>query len=192
MTTIGLRRPTSARQTGPVPNAVDRWVPGQRLEVRASRKRWLGVAAICLVFSAIGIGMIADDRPIGWVLLIVFGLGLPVCAWQLVRPSTLVVDATGVTLHHMTRVHRWEFADVGAFTIWRNPARRSRQRLVTFEHGPTADGAVSRMSRALGAGDATLPDTYGMSVEALADVLNRARAAALGATGPGAWAPPVP
>lgn len=94
-------------------DAVDRWVPGQVLELRASQRKWALIGGGCLGFTAIGVAMIASGEGRGWLPAVFFGR-LVVAGWQLLWPSTLRIDATGLTMHHMTRTRRWEFAAGGA------------------------------------------------------------------------------
>jgi hypothetical protein len=141
----------------------------------ASRRRWLGLLAIGVVFTAGGALMVSDGRAAGWFAAIFFALCVVVSAAMVVRPSRLVIDGSGMTSYHLWRRDRFEFRECGPFSVWRNPIARS-QTLVVFDwEGAGRHRRLARLSKGLSGATSALPETYGMPAEQLALLLNRSR-----------------
>jgi hypothetical protein len=152
-----------------------------RVVLRASAARWVWILIGSMVFFAFGGGMALSERTgaaakgIGWCLVVVFGFCAVVALRQLVSPGSLTISRTTIDMIRHGRLTTFELADCGRFTTWRNPSRGTTT--VVFDHLPDPDTEVTRTNRTVMGGSRSLPDSYGLSAQALADLLNEARAA---------------
>ena len=135
-----------------------------------SRKKAVGLFVIASVFVAIGVVMVADGVVFGWVAIVFFGLGVPLSIWQLVAPGSLTIDETTLEVRHYWWVRRYRLAECDEFRRWDAGAE-----LVVFDyHGEPRPGSGRWGKQHLGFTD-SLPDTYGLGADALAELLNAAR-----------------
>lgn len=151
--------------------------------LKASWRKWLGVGAIGLVFSVVSVAMIRDERWAGWLVLL-FGVACGLIGvWQLVSPSRLVIRSSTVEAVGPGRNHQiYDLRRCGEFRVWRIP--RGWNRFVVFDYeGNEPHSMLERTNRRLTDATASLPDTYGMSAQSLADLLNRHRLHAIATAG---------
>lgn len=137
----------------------------------SSRKKWFRLLLLAAITTAGGIGMVASKAPWGWLVLIFFGLGLVISATALLPGAGgLVLDADGFQVTSLFRRHRSRWRDVSGF----EPISLSyaRQRMVGFD-GATGGRMITAINTALSGHNAALPDTYGLSVEELAELMRR-------------------
>ena len=134
------------------------------------------VSAGSAVFAAIGVVMVANRDARGWLAIVFFGLCAVVGLAILVRPSQLKIDDEGMTSVHLWRSDRFEFSECSEFRSWKNPVAR-RQSLVVFDWNGVRNKRLARLSKGLSGCNSALPDTYGMTAESLALILNQRRAA---------------
>jgi hypothetical protein len=142
--------------------------------LRPNRLKTFGWLTLCAGFTAGGVWMILSGESIGWLPALFFGLGvvvfgvilLPNCAY-------LRVSQDGFTVCSLFRAHSYRWSDVGPFTV----DRIGPNRMVVFNFSdqyralPLARKAASAITGYEGA----LPDSYGMSLEELACLLNEYR-----------------
>ena len=152
-----------------------------RVVLRASAARWVWILIGSMVFLAFGGGMAFSDRTgaaakgIGWFLVAVFGFCAVVALRQLVSPGSLTISRTSIDMIRHGRLTTFELAGCSRFTTWRNPTRGVTT--VVFDYRPDPDTETNRTNREIMGGSRSLPDSYGLSAQALADLLNDARAA---------------
>jgi len=160
--------------------------------IRASRWKATLVAVVCTGFVLLGVMMLLGRPNEPWQALFVvavFGLGLIIAAASFIWPARLEVSKAGIDLRVLFRRRRWSWAEIGNFRT----IAIDRTRMVAFDLRPEAGRAsvMGRLSRSMAVVDGGLPTGWPMPAEALADLLNEARARWLssGATFP-AKAPP--
>lgn len=130
--------------------------------------RKLGLVAVCGGFTVIGVAMIRDGHPSGWWVAGGFGVGLGIAVVQcLPFASSMRLDAEGMTIRALYRSRTYRWSEIEGFgTAWVGPSRRVVYNLVL------EPGARPTASRRLMGMDAMLPESYGLSPEALSDLLN--------------------
>jgi hypothetical protein len=132
------------------------------------------VLAISLVFIVIGVAEVSEEKLIGWLPIIFFGMCFVVSVSTLLFPAQLLVADQAMTFDHWWRHSTWEFDRCGEFRVWRNPA--ARQSLVVFEYeGSRMHPRWVRVNGALGAASAGLPENFGLTAPDLAQLLNERR-----------------
>ena len=155
----------------------------QHIALRPGITRWVLVLLASAVFVATGIAMIAVGGPVrrapfgdahfwGWIVVAFFGFGLLASVAELVSPNfRLLLSPQGFTFGTFLGRRSVEWSAVSSFhsTV---VATRSwpfgPMKLVRYNFTP-AHGDRTRRTGGL------LPDTYGMSPEALAEELSRWR-----------------
>jgi hypothetical protein len=145
--------------------------------LRPNRWKVLVLLAVSLVFTAIGVGMAADGRWMGWVAVGFFGLGVVVFTVQLLPGSaSLRLGPDGFVICSLFRPSTCRWSDVARFGV----GTVGPKRMVVFDFAPNARGSVAlrRLATALSGWEGALPDCYGMSAEELAALLNAYKEAA--------------
>ena len=146
--------------------------------LRASSGKWVWVLIGSLVFLTFGAGLAlgaqtgAIAKGLGVVLIVMFGGCALVALRQLTTPGALVITRLGFQVIGRGRVRLFAFADCGRLSVWRNPSRGST--MVVFDHVDDVDD-LARMNRQLMGASRSLPDSYGLSTKALADLLEDVR-----------------
>lgn len=130
--------------------------------------RRLGLLAVCGAFTVIGIAMIRDGHPAGPWGVGVFGTGLGIALLQcLPAASSLRLDAEGMTIRTLYRSRTRRWSEIEVFGIgWIGPSRRVMYNLVQ------EPGARPTASRRMVGMDEVLPESYGLSPDALCDLLH--------------------
>jgi hypothetical protein len=80
------------------------------LVIRSSRGTSLLLLLIAVVLVVIGAGMQRDptqNPAIGYLEIIVFGAGIPIVGWRLIRPDLLTVTPDGITWRGVLRTVHW-------------------------------------------------------------------------------------
>jgi hypothetical protein len=149
--------------------------PRKILVLRPSKRKALLLLAISLGFTVVGILMIREgDGFDGWLVAVVFGLGLGVSLANL-WPGASYLKLTPRGMDCCTLFRRWQFIPwemVSEFGV----ARASYwKKMVVFNRSGSSHPRLTAVSRAfLGTTDA-FPETYGLKAEELADLLNEWR-----------------
>jgi hypothetical protein len=141
--------------------------------------------AISVAFVAGGVVMIRSGEKAGWFVAGFFGLGGIVALVQfLPNASYLLLTSGGFLVCSAFRKSMYGWGDVARFraiAVYRN-------QMVGFDFAPgyTGQRAARWVAGAMAGAEAALPDTYGMSPQALADLMNdwRERHAGSSAVGP--------
>jgi hypothetical protein len=140
------------------------------LELRTSPWRNVGLLAVSLIFVATGVLMVRDGEGIGWFVLGFFGLCALVFALQLLPgTSRLRLDQNGFTVTSLFRSSTVRWSEVARFFV----AQVGGRAMVCWDYAGAVPHSTAsrRLSRALAGVEAGLPDTYGLSAEALASLL---------------------
>lgn len=146
--------------------------------LRASSGKWVWVLIGSLVFLTFGAGLALGARTgaiakgLGIVLIVMFGWCAVIALRQLMTPGALVITRLGFQVIGRGRVRSFAFADCGRFSVWRNPSRGST--MVVFDHVDDIDD-LARMNRQLMGASRSLPESYGLPSQALADLLDDVR-----------------
>jgi len=141
------------------------------LKVYPNRAKWMVAVLACGIMTTAGVWIIGDGQWLGLIPTAFFGLGLVVSLVLLLPNSSfLELDDDGFLFRNLFRDSRFSWADIGGFEA----RRLSMRKFVTFNfaHGYTASRHARALARTVSGAEAALPDTYGMSAEDLADLMN--------------------
>jgi hypothetical protein len=139
--------------------------------LRPSPIKTLGQLAVCAIFATGGLWIVACGAPLGWLVVIFFGLGVLVSAVRLLPNSAyLRIDSQGFSLCSLFRIYSFRWDDVQEFAV----AWNGQFRLVAFNFAPgyQGRGIGNKISAGISGFDAALPNSYGMSLTDLAALLN--------------------
>ena len=146
-----------------------------------SLKRWGLMFAGCALFAITGQAMIRDGQLTGWFVLIFFGLGMLVAAIAMLPgAAALTLDPTGFEITNFYRRSRTRWQDASDFTAARIPP--ARLRFVLFNVAGRS-GTLSRINTAFAGHNGSLPDTYDLSPDDLAQLMAQWRERAAGTVG---------
>ena len=141
------------------------------LTLRPNRRRYLLNMALAAGFVAAGDLMIRKGDPRGWAGILFFGFGVIVYVLLLLPGSAyLRLDPTGFTVCSLFRAHSTGWFEVDSFEV----ARMRGRKLVVFNFSNLHRGQefVRKVAVAIGWHQGALPDTYGLSAEELAAIMN--------------------
>jgi hypothetical protein len=145
-----------------------------------SRKKWLLVFSICVLFAVGGVWMVKSGKESGWFVLIFFGLGAPVAvAAMLPGAGGLTLDREGFAVTNLFRSYRARWQDATGFTA----AHMAHQKMVVYDDVKQSGGSLATMNVAIVGHNAGLPDTYGFSADDLAHLMAQWRDRAVARTG---------
>ncbi len=142
--------------------------------LRPSRTRTALMLLGSVAFVAIGVLMVRDHEPLGYLVGGSFALGVPIFALQFhPRAAYLQLTGQGFTFCSLFRAHTVEWKTVAEFGVIGIGAHR----MVgwNFVPGHPRTGHARAISRALSSYEAALPDTYGLRPVELADLMNTLR-----------------
>jgi hypothetical protein len=146
-----------------------------------SRRKWLLVLGGGLAFVAIGLWVMHDVPPWGWFGTGFFAVVALVAALMLLPGAGgLRLDSDGFEMTSLFRRHRSRWTEVSEFEVVRLPP--SLQKMVVFDDVRTKDSALAKVNRSLAGRTGGLPDSYSLSHEDLAAIMNDWRARATGRT----------
>lgn len=146
--------------------------------LRSSPVRTVVLLAVSILVLVIGVAVVATGEQGGWLAVIGGAVLTGFLVLLLVRPNRLELDDQGFsTVSSLGRATRVEWRECGAFRVQRpdidGSFRAPLQVVYDTEESNRHNLAV--VSQFVAGGSAALPDTYGMSAEDLADLLNRYR-----------------
>lgn len=129
---------------------------------------WFGVAAMG---AASGVVMVTGGAWAGWFLVVVFAPSAVVLGMSL-RPQSneLVIDSSGYTIKSTFRSHTVSWSDVERVGV----VDGAKHPKVAIRFGPrvvAADPEAAAIATALGGYHRTLPLTYALEAEELAEVM---------------------
>ena len=136
-----------------------------------NRVKWIVVGLACAIMTAGGIFVVTDGHWLGLLPATFFGLGL-IVSLILLWPSSsyLELDSTGFVIRNLFRDSRIPWVDVDYFEARRVGLRK----MVTLNFAPNYKALPNAraVTRAISGVDGALPDTYGMSADDLARMMN--------------------
>jgi hypothetical protein len=150
------------------------------LVLRPSKRKQITALFGCLAFVGVGVWEVSsrDAGAFGWLCTLFFGLGAAVFTVQIMPgASYLRVRDDGFmycSLFRKSPVIPWR--DVSIFRVASVPP--SGIRLVVFDWHTASHPAVRRVNQHLTGATDGLPDSYGLSPQELADLLNTCRSRA--------------
>jgi hypothetical protein len=147
--------------------------------LRASLKRWGLMFAGCALFAVGGAWMIGSGQVMGWLGLVFFGIGTLIAALAMSPgASALTLDGTGFEITSLYRRSRTRWQDATDFTAARIPP--ARLRFVVYNNAQTGR-RLAKINTFIAGRNASLPDTYRLSPDDLAQLMTqwRERAAAI-------------
>jgi len=124
------------------------------------------------IFVWVGIWLRAHQPFVAYPSIIFFGLcGLVGLVGLLPNSSYLTLTDRGFEFASLYRKHFVSWSDVDSFI----PIKIQHNRMVGWNYSPgfSKSQRLRRVNTALAGTEAALPDTYGMSAEELADLMNR-------------------
>jgi hypothetical protein len=152
-----------------------------RIVLRASATRWMWslIGSMVIITFGAGMGLGARTgvvgRGLGWFLVALFGFCAVVALRGVLDPGSLVISRSEIDMVRRGRLTTFALADCGRFKTWLNPNRGSA--MVVFDYAPDGDSELHRANRRLMGGSRALSDSYGLSADALAKMLNDVRRA---------------
>jgi len=152
--------------------------PGSRRVLHASKAKWRAVLLVALAFVAIGLIMIATKSDfLSWFITLAFAVVAGVAFLQMNGNGLrLILDADTFTFTNIGRADTTERWDRCAdFTVY----RVSDSEQVVYDTTRYADTHIGEMNRSLTGRSAALPDTFDLSAEDLANLMNAYQAAAV-------------
>jgi hypothetical protein len=151
----------------------------QPMVLRPSRLKVTALIVLSVVFVVVGIMMVRSGGATavkGWFGLIFFGLmGIVFVGMLLPGSCYLRLDPNGFTMCTLYRKSFTPWSKVrnfGVTRVWRRVVG------VNLEPDASIGTGIRRVNRVIAGYDNALPDTYGMKVEALAELMNQALAQA--------------
>lgn len=135
-------------------------------------------------FAAIGAVMVASGETVdGGMALAFFGVCTALSAFMLYsRNQTLTLRSDGFEVRHMGRNWSYAWQDVSEFKTWhRKQSGITYMKAVTFSPLNEKGSLLKTVNKKLAGNEGSLPDTYGMDGEELAELMNAYRRQAIGA-----------
>jgi hypothetical protein len=139
--------------------------------LRPSRQKLGGYALVSLLFVVVGFLARGDGGWLAWSSIAFFGLCFVVLVVNLAPGSAhLRLDSHGFEVRSLFRSHSYRWEDVKEFGVGHVGLRR----MVMFNFAAEfrQQGRGRGVAAFLTGWEGALPDTYGVSAEALAEMLN--------------------
>ena len=136
---------------------------------------------IAAVFVAIGAFMLRDPKEsatISWLIMIFFGAGIPLFAWQLIRPSVLTLVPDGVSWRSPFRTVHYRWDDLQNFRPYK-PAAKSISKHLGFDFTDSYHakrGGPYGLAMVMTGVEGSLGGGWELGAAELAELLNQARA----------------
>jgi hypothetical protein len=146
--------------------------PSQTITLYPGKATWTLMLLFFIAAVAVGVLMIRDGEPIGWLMVLFFGLGIPVSLLQFTeRGNYLQLDPDSFTIGSTWRKTTIAWRDVEEIRTVK--IRRTRN-VGYLLHGEPAS-RLARANRAMAGIDGMLPDNFGVDVDELAKIFEQRR-----------------
>jgi len=156
----------------------------QTLKLTPSRRKWIITGALFILLAAGFALMYAttprrdppDDSLLIVGCLVVFFLAGAILSFLMLSPDRnhLLLTAKGFTVRSMLKSQTFRWEEVEEFqTMSVKAATMVVYSLSTQGKLRFTESMWRKLNKALSGGEESLPDTYGMSAEALADLMNQ-------------------
>ena len=147
-----------------------------------SRLKWVGVLLGSLAFVALGVFLLRDATTSEiWDVctIVLFGLGVVIAFVNLMPgASYLRLDRNGFEMRSLYRTHATAWADVAGFGIMSIPTARKKMVGWNYVAGRGKPSRLRKFNLERFGFEAALPDTYGMDIADLVELLESIRAQA--------------
>src|SRR5262245_7378517 len=114
--------------------------------------KFAALLVACLALAAVGLWIVREGEPAGWIGAAFFGLCALLAAATMVTGAGLSLDLEGFTVRSALRRKRYRWAQVSAFSTVSN----GRRSFIVFDDLSHA-GWLSRTTRALMGGNSSIP-----------------------------------
>lgn len=152
----------------------------ETMTLRPSRMRWLALLVVAVVLSSAAVWAMEDFFPaMRWVVGVFFGLAAVIALLNVIGiASRLDLGRDSFTCVTLFRSFTRMWKDCSAF----DPVRVGLNKFVGFssEEDDAAKPKLASANKHMIGHSGMLPDTYGLSAEELAALMNRFRARAKG------------
>jgi hypothetical protein len=130
------------------------------------------------MLMAVGVWLILAGEWFGWLAAIFFGLcAIVLAATLLPNSSYLQIGPEGFAIRSLYRTQSFRWSDVGPFVVRR--FKNGQMVMFDFSEEYSQQRRLRELSKALAGHDGGLVDSYGLSHDDLAALLNRYREAAI-------------
>jgi hypothetical protein len=102
---------------------------------------------ISAAFVTTGVLILKDPKEsptIAWLVMIFFGLGIPIFGWRFIRPDVLTLTPDGISWRTMFRSARWTWDDVQNFRAYKPTSKTISKHLGLISRRPTTPSAADR------------------------------------------------
>lgn len=135
---------------------------------------------ISMAFVAAGVVILQGptQKPmLGYLGIAFFGLGIPIFAWRLIRPDTLIMAPNGITWRNGFRTSHWQWSDLQSFRAYL-PAPRTTSKHLGFDFTDSyyaQNRQLRNKVKAMTGVEGSFGGDWELSATDLADLLNKAR-----------------
>ena len=149
--------------------------------IRSSRLYSALMLLIAAGFVAIGAFMLRDPKEsatISYLIMIFFGAGIPLFAWQLIRPGVLTLAPEGASWRSPFRTVHYQWNDLQNFRPYK-PAGKSISKHLGFDFTDSyraGHGGSYGLAKTLTGVEGSFGGGWELSAADLAQLLNQARA----------------
>ena len=140
--------------------------------------KFAALLVICLALAVVGLWMVSEREPAGWVAAVFFGFCALMAAVAMAMGAGLSLDPEGFTMRSALRRKRYLWAQVSPFST----VRAGRRSYIVFDDLSRRAGWLSQANRALVGGACAIPAAIiSGSLEDACALLNAFRKRAAGA-----------
>lgn len=148
--------------------------PTDVLRLKSRSRSLLALFFVCACFVVMGGYAVSEGKTLGWLAVAFFGFGCFIALVSLL-PGSSYLELRPDGMQMCTLYRKWlvRWRDVETFF----PVLSNGQKTVGWLYNEQyrVQAIINKISMRLTGADAGLPDTYGMTAEALADLLNEWR-----------------
>lgn len=124
-----------------------------RLDLPTPMMKFAALLVICLVLAAVGLWIVSEGEPAGWIAAAFFGVCALLAAVTMVTGAGLSLDPEGFTMRSALRRKRYLWAQVSAFST----VRAAQRSYIVFDDLSGRAGWLSRTAGALMGGNSSIP-----------------------------------
>ena len=140
------------------------------LALTPSRGKWFVVMLVGLAFTATGLFLMPRNEMMTWFCVIFFGFVAAVAIIMLIPGAGgLTLNRDGFEVTSLFRSHFVTWADATDFLAGRIPP--AAKKMVLYNHAGAKNSTLGKLNAGLVGRNGAIPDTYGMSADALASLL---------------------
>jgi hypothetical protein len=148
-----------------------------RVDLPMPIMKFAALLVICLALAVVGLWMVSEREPAGWVAAVFFGFCALMVAVAMATGAGLSLDPEGFIMRSALRRKRYLWAQVSAFST----VRAGRRDYIVFDDLSRRAGWLSRTAGALMGGNSSIPATIiSGSLEDACKLLNAFRERAAG------------